>query len=99
MAGTVKDLEPGAGNGLGRAVGVHFRLQDRFAATCRKLGTRKAAGAMVALRILDRELKSATGDERIRLERTLLALLPPTSAQRTKNTAPGVVAGVPIDRR
>lgn len=60
---------------IGRAVGVQYRMQERFAATCRKLGTRKAAGAIVALRVVDRELKSAAGSDRIRLERTLLELL------------------------
>ena len=61
---------------IGRTVGVHFRLQERFATTCRRLGTRKVAAALLALRVADRELKLAAGDERIRLERTLLELVP-----------------------
>jgi DNA polymerase-3 subunit delta len=69
-------VETGAGAGeLQRALGIHFRVAERFALSCRKLGTLGAARAIRALRLADRKLKSTPAAPRLVLERALLDLL------------------------
>jgi DNA polymerase-3 subunit delta len=65
---------------IARALGVQFRMQDRFRETCRRLGTRRAAEALRALRDADREVKLGAGDSRRALERLLLERMAPGTA-------------------